>query len=234
MSMSIEDMHNDLAMMQLSDSFFPTGLYANSNGLEIIFQNNKKITEIEIIQIIQTQLKQQVCPADLIVMINALKFANLKEFEKILEIDEKINSMKNIKETRDASRRSGIQLAKCVNEFLNDEILEKYIVFSKKGIISGAYCVSFGLCASALKLNSQKASLMFLYGFITSIVGAASRMGIIDHIQSQKIIHKLKPVITQMVTENLDKSAKDIWQFAPHFEILQMHHEKIDSKMFIT
>ncbi len=232
--MSIEDMHQDLAMMQISDSFFPTGLYANSNGLESIFQNNKKITELEIIGIIKMQLKQQIGPMDLVVMVNALKFASTKEFDKISEIDMKINSMKNIKEVREASKRSGIQLARCVNEFVNDEILEKYLEFYKKGMINGAYSVSFGLCANALGISPQKAGLMFLYGFIVSIVGAASRMGITQHYQAQKIIHDLKPLISQIVGESLDKSTKDIWQFAPHLEILQMHHEKMDSKMFIT
>ena len=232
--MSIEDMHQDLAMMQISDSFFPTGLYANSNGLESIFQNNKKITELEIIGIIKTQLKQQIGPMDLVVMVNALKFASTKEFDKISEIDMKINSMKNIKEVREASKRSGIQLARCVNEFVNDEILEEYLEFYKKGMINGAYSVSFGLCANALGISPQKAGLMFLYGFIVSIVGAASRMGITQHYQAQKIIHDLKPLISQIVGESLDKSTKDIWQFAPHLEILQMHHEKMDSKMFIT
>ena len=123
--MSIEEMHQDLAMMQISDSFFPTGLYANSNGLESIFQNNKKITDLEIMGIIETQLKQQIGPTDLIVMENALKFASNKEFDNILELDMKINSIKNIKEVREASKRSGIQLARCVNEFTNDEMLEK-------------------------------------------------------------------------------------------------------------
>ncbi len=232
--MSIDDMYQDLAMMQLSDSFFPTGLYANSNGLESIFEDNKKITEVQIIGIIETQLKQQVGSTDLIVMINALKFAGQKEFEKISEIDVKINSMKNIKEVREASKRSGIQLARCVNEFIHDEILEKYLEFYKKGMISGTYSVSFGLCANALGISPQKAGLMFLYGFIVSMVGAASRMGITQHYQAQKIIHVLKPIISQIVSESLEKSIKDIWQFAPHLEILQMHHEKMDSKMFIT
>ncbi len=167
-------------------------------------------------------------------MINALKFASTKEFDKISEIDMKINSMKNIKEVREASKRSGIQLARCVNEFVNDEILEKYLELYKKEMINGAYSVSFGLCANALGISPQKAGLMFLYGFIVSIVGAASRMGITQHYQAQKIIHDLKPLISQIVSESLDKSTKDIWQFAPHLEILQMHHEKMDSKMFIT
>jgi len=232
--MSIKDMHQDLAMMQISDSFFPSGLYANSNGLESIFQNNKKITHLEITGIIETQLKQQIGPTDLIVMINTLKFASQRQFEKISEMDMKINSMKNIKEVREASKRSGIQLARCVNEFVNDEILEKYLEFYKKGMINGAYSVSFGLCANALAISPQKAGLMFMYGFIVSIVGAASRMGIIQHHQAQKIIHDLKPLIIQIVSECLDKSTKEIWQFAPHLEILQMHHERMDSKMFIT
>lgn len=232
--MSIDEMNQDLGMMQISDSFFPTGLYANSNGLESIFQNNKKITHLEIAGIIEAQLKQQIGPTDLVVMTSALKFASEREIDKISEIDTKINSMKNIKEVREASRRSGIQLARCVSEFVNDETLEKYLELHKKGIVDGAYPVSFGLCANALKINPQKASLMFLYGFVVSVVGAASRMGITQHYQAQKIIHELKPLISQIASENLDKSTKDVWQFAPHLEILQMHHERMDSKMFIT
>lgn len=232
--MNIDDMKQDLGMMQISDSFFPTGLYANSNGLESVFQNNKKITHLEVGRIVETQLKQQIGPTDLIMMENALTFASAREFDKISELDMKINSMKNIKEVRESSKRSGIQLAKCVREFVNDEILEKYLECHQRGAIDGAYPVSFGLCANALGISPQKAGLMFLYGFVVSVVGAASRMGITQHYQAQKIIHELKPLISQIVSESLDKSAKEIWQFAPHLEILQMRHERMDSKMFIT
>ena len=34
---------DDVSLLQLSDSFFPTGLYANSNGLELLFYNKNKI-----------------------------------------------------------------------------------------------------------------------------------------------------------------------------------------------
>jgi urease accessory protein len=234
MFMNIDDMLQDLGMMQISDSFFPTGLYANSNGLESIFQNNKKITHLEVGRIIETQLKQQIGPTDLIVMENALKFASTKEFDRILELDMKINSIKNIKEFREASKRSGIQLLRCVREFIKDGIIEEYLKFHHTGMISGAYPVSFGLCANALGISPQKAGLMFLYGFIVSVVGAASRLGITQHYQNQKIIHELKPLISQIVSECMDKSTKEIWQFMPHLEILQMHHERMDSKMFIT
>ena len=33
---------SDLSLLQLSDSFFPTGLYTMSNGLETVFSEKKK------------------------------------------------------------------------------------------------------------------------------------------------------------------------------------------------
>lgn len=232
--MSTDDMEQDLGMMQMSDSFFPTGLYANSNGLESIFQNNKKITHLEIRKIIESQIRQQIGPTDLIVMENALRFASAGELDKIVELDRKINSMKNIREVRESSKRSGIQMARCVKEFVKDQVLEKYLEFHQDGTVQGSHPVSFGLCANALGIGPRKAGLMFLYGFIVSTVGAASRMGLVQHYQAQKIIHELKPLIAQTVSENQDKPAREVWQFAPSLEILQMHHEGTDSKMFIT
>ena len=34
---------SDMSMMQLSDSFFPTGLYTMSSGLETLFDEKKSI-----------------------------------------------------------------------------------------------------------------------------------------------------------------------------------------------
>ena len=44
-----------LSMLQLSDSFFPTGAYTMSNGLEALFKK-KKIKERELQRIIQVFL----------------------------------------------------------------------------------------------------------------------------------------------------------------------------------
>ena len=41
MYMNIDEMNEELAVMQLSDSFFPTGLFATSNGLEFLFSKNQ-------------------------------------------------------------------------------------------------------------------------------------------------------------------------------------------------
>lgn len=65
-------------------------------------------------------------------------------------------------------------------------------------------------------------------------MGAALRLGILQHIEGQRIIHELRPVILESVLKNIDRPISSIWQFAPGLDILQMKHEIMSSKMFIT
>jgi urease accessory protein len=73
-----------------------------------------------------------------------------------------------------------------------------------------------------------------LYGFTVSVIGAALRLGILQHFAGQQIIHELRPVILESVLRNIDRPISGMWQFAPGLDILQMKHEMINSKMFIT
>ena len=75
---------------------------------------------------------------------------------------------------------------------------------------------------------------MLLYGFTISVVGAALRLGILQHYDGQRLIHEIKPVILSSVINNINRSHSSMWQFIPQLDIIQMHHEQMDSKMFIT
>jgi len=76
--------------------------------------------------------------------------------------------------------------------------------------------------------------LMLLYGFVVSVIGAALRLGILQHIEGQKLIDEMKPVILSTVKKNINRPLDSMWQFIPQLDIIQMHHEQMDSKMFIT
>ena len=142
---------------------------------------------------------------------------------------------KSIKEIRDASVRSGIQLIKCVYEFVkDDEILNQYKKNITENNVHGIFPVAFAICCNALKIKKEKSMTMLLYGFTVGVVGAALRLGLIQHFEAQKIIHNIKPIISQTIKEYSNESLFEMWQFAPQIDIVQMSHEKMDSKMFIT
>lgn len=231
--MHIDLDEKEISILQLSDSFFPTGLYATSSGLEALSQT-KKLKSKDIFQFIIMQLQQVIGPSDCTAMGHAYESCKKNDIAELLHADELLYYMKLIEETRIASTRSGNQLLKCVSTFANKKILKEYQIAINKGKATGVYAVSFGVVTSSLGIPKKKAGMMLLYGLAVTIVGAALRLGILEHFEGQKIIHELGPVILHAVLENIDRPITSMWQFAPSLDILQMKHEALSSKMFIT
>lgn len=222
-----------LSMMQLSDSFFPTGMYTMSNGLETLFYQNKVRDAKQLQILIESCIRMQVGVADCVALGNAIDAANASNIRSIIEIDQTLYAMKLVKEIREASVRSGLQLLNCVNAFTKNSLLNRYRKAIINGKASGIYPVALGIASNIAGISKHNAALILLYSFSVSFVGAALRLGIIDHNQGQKIIHALKPTIVE-TAKNVNKPLKAMWQFFPVLDIAQMMHERIENKMFLT
>ena len=236
MYMDTDDIEQELGVMQLSDSFFPAGIFATSSGIEFLFSKKKIRDANELAEIIKSSITQQVGPMDCVALSAVFDSAERGNFDEVSETDNVVFASKLIKETRESSVRSGIQTAKCVAEFATDDrMLNQYMESLEKKMIHGVFPVAFAICCNALKIKKEKSMSMMVYGFVVGVVGAALRLGMIQHFEGQKIIHQTKPIIAEVVREySCSKSVSRMWQFAPQMDIVQMSHEKMDSKMFIT
>ena len=225
---------SDISILQLSDSFFPTGLYTMSSGLETFFDD--KIISIgeQIQSFIETIISQQFGPADCIALANAYDFALSSDIEGIIKCDKTLYSMKLVKESRDASCMAGSQMIKCVIAFSQNQMLQKFLESLRKFNTPSTHPIAIAVCSVALGIPKKKALQMLLYGLCVSIVGASLRLGMLDHIQSQKILHNMKPLIAQSVENYAEKKLDEMWQFSPEYDIIQMKHEQKFSKMFVT
>ena len=224
----------ELSMLQLSDSFFPTGMYSMSNGLEAIFYSGKKMKADELRELIAPLIQYQIGPADCTALGNAYEQAAKFNLPELLEVDRAIFSMKLVQEIRDASIRSGTQLVRCIRSFSDNRILCQYEDAIRSGRAFGPYPVALAVAAHAFLIPKRKAALIMLYSFSVSIVGAALRLGMLQHFDGQKLIDQLKPPILKVIKENIDRPLEGMWQFAPSIDIIQISHERMNSKMFIT
>jgi urease accessory protein len=220
-------------IMQLSDSFFPTGMYTMSNGVETLFYQNKIRSAKQLQTLIESCIKMQIGVADCVALGNAMDAASKSDMKSIIEIDQTLYSMKLVKEIREASVRSGIQLLNCMNSFTKNNLLSKYKKSIQNGAATGIYPVALGVVSSISGISKINAAQMLLYSISVSFVGAALRLGIIDHNEGQKIIHALKPTILEG-SKNVTEPMQAIWQFFPALDIAQMTHERIENKMFVT
>lgn len=222
-----------LSMLQLADSFFPAGTYTMSNGLESL-SKRKKIGIRELQELITTHLERQVGPADCCTLGTAYKCATESDISGVLQADSALFAMKLVEEVRNASGRSGANLVRCVTAFSDNEMLAEYSIAVSKKRACGMYPVALAVASMALGIPKKQAGVMFLYSFCVGMAGAALRLGIIDHVSAQKMLHELGPAITVTVNENIDRPLVQMWQFAPSIDVNQIEHERQDSKMFIT
>jgi urease accessory protein len=238
MYMSTDDFSiGQLGTLQLADSFFPTGMYTTSHGLEaLLYTKRLKITHPgELQEMIKDYLECQIGPADCTALGNSYSCSERNDLNGLHEIDGTIFSMKLVKEIRDASTRSGTQLIRCLVSFVTkDELLKKFNESIKAGLATGVYPVALAIACKALDISRNNAGLVMLYGFTVSVVGAALRLGMLQHYDGQRIIHQLKPDILRIVRNCIDRPLASMWQFAPAIDILQIKHEGLSSKMFIT
>ncbi len=231
--MSMDDF-SELSVMQLGDSFFPTGLYTMSNGLEMLHQKKLVTNPEQIRELIEMYFFHQIGPADCVALSTSYEYALEENLDGIFNVDDTIYKMKLVKETRDSLIRSGRQLIKCVASFSNDKLLHDYSDSILSSKTHGTYPVSLGISTKSLGIPKRQACLMLLYGFSVSVTGAALRLGILDHIESQKILNQLKQSISKTVDKYITTSFENMHQFSPEAEIFQIHHESMNSKMFIT
>ena len=225
---------SELTLMQLSDSFFPSGLYTMSNGLETIFNEKRVSSESDVYDFLEVVLEQQLGPADSVALSNAYDSAKIKDISGIIACDEVLYSMKLIQESRAASCRAGSQMLKCITVISSNDFLKLYSEKISKNEAPGTHPIVAGICSFVMGVTKDQARQMMMYGFCVSVTGAALRLGIIDHIQSQKILHKIKPKIHQTLEKFANTKINDCWQFSPQYDLIQMTHEKKFSKMFIT
>jgi urease accessory protein len=226
-----------ISALQLSDSFFPTGMYTTSNGLEALFYKNqrKQSNPNELLEMIKVYLACQIGPADCTALGNSYDCAQRQDLGALIEIDRMMFSMKLVREIRDASARSGSQLIRCLVSFItNDNILSKFNDAIRDGRASGVFPVAFAIACNVLDISKNTAGLMMLYSFTVSMVGAALRLGMLQHYDGQRVIHEIKPEISKIVESCIERPLTSMWQFAPGIDILQIKHERMTSKMFIT
>lgn len=231
--MDTTELPPDVSMMQLADSLFPSGMFSVSNGIESLFQDGRVGSARELSCVVRVSIEQQAGPCDAVALGCAHRAAEAGDLDALLRTDARYLSFRTVREAREAAVRSGAQLARCVAQFSGDRTLKRYLEEVSAGRASGIYPVSLGASCRALGVERKAAARVLLYGFAASCVGAALRLGVIQHFEGQQVLHGLRGTIAR-AAGGADLDASEMWQFAPQLEINQMAHEGRDSNMFAT
>jgi urease accessory protein len=230
---TVIDLYPFLSSLQLADSFFPSGLYTLSHGLESYAQAGL-VTRQSVEPLVADLLRYGAGPSDGIALGCAHRAAVTGHLSIAMEADQRLTAVKLAREPRETSLRTGRQLLSLAGEVFGGEVLTSYTALVRRGEAPGNHAVSLGLTMATLDITPEQAIAGELYAFASSCLGAVLRMALIDHRAAQAILHRLKSVIAEVAADCLDREPWEIGGCAPLAEVMAMRHETAEIRLFAS
>ncbi|MBW4691752.1 MAG: urease accessory protein UreF [Lyngbya sp. HA4199-MV5] len=222
-----------LALMQLSDSFFPSGSFTLSHGLESLVQTHQIRTVQDVETFLHLLLHNKVGSSDLVALIHVYRASVANDFNEICRADAYLYAQTLIQTTREAQRRSGQALLMVARSTWQDPQLEALQNAIDAQQMVGLHPIVFAVVGRAVHLSESDTSLAFLHSFVTGVVGAAIRLGILGHLGAQVLLVRMAAEIEAIATQT-PAPLEEMWSCTPAIDIAQMSHQRLSSRQFAT
>lgn len=220
--------HSLLSALQYADSFFPSGSIAFSWGLETLRADGEIVSTQRVAQFLEGQLVHRWASFDAPVLVAAMRAGS--KTERLADLDDLVEAMTLATELREGSRRAGASLLK-VHAGLGTPGAAEYRQRIAERKARGHLAVVQGALWNATGLSEDACRAVSAHTLCTGIVGAALRLGMIGHLDAQKILLQVRPVLVELLKLPAGP-AEELYAYTPHAEIAAMRHEVQNSRLF--
>lgn len=229
----VDDALSFLSCLQLADSFFPSGLYTLSHGLETAVQFGQ-VDATNLGSLLAAYLRAGFGSTDGIALACAHRASEEDHLPLALLADKRLTAVKLPREARETSWRVGRQLLNIGCWIFGKQILHEYIQHVENGDTPGNHAIVLGLIMATLGISREKAVLSELYAFSTSLVAAGVRLNVVDYRVAQEILHRHRSVMVEVAHANCTKEVQDIASSVPWIDVMAMCHEQAQVRLFMS
>ncbi|MBP5971760.1 urease accessory protein UreF [Brasilonema sp. CT11] len=234
MSLPASVFAQQLALMQLSDSFFPSGSFTLSHGLESLVQENQLRGSEDLQTFLRLLLRNKIGVTDTVALIHAYRGSAIADLEAVRAADARLFAQTLVEKTRETQRKSGRALLMVASSTWQDSQLDILNQDAAKGKIHCLHPVVFAVVGRAALLSEQDTVLGFLHSFVTGLLGAAIRLSVVGHLQAQRVLLQLAPEIETVYQTAASMSLEEMWSCTPAIDIAQMRHQKLAQRLFAS
>lgn len=221
-----------LSLLQISDTAFPTGAFAHSQGLEAFHAAGELESAEDLSGLILAQLRA-LATSDCVALRAAHADTEIG-LERATRADLLLTATKLARESREASAATGRRFLASVAALGVGGPVEKLQGLVRDGVADGNHAVCYGVAGRELGAEVEEALVAYLYGVVSSLAGAGQRIVPLGAGAVQRAVYELGPEITPAARESAEVAVEEMYAFAPAVEARSMLHERQRVRLYIS
>jgi urease accessory protein len=249
-----------LALMQISDSAFPSGAFVHSYGLEQLVREQRVTRAAELERFVTCVLDESLATADAPAAYAAACAENIDE---VIDVDRALFVMKATTELLEACVATGRRLLEeafppaepgsafplsprerdGVRVPLTEERQSpryQAAVLSKE--TPGCYPVAYAVVCRDLGVDAADVPGAILLGAVTALLQSSLRLMRVSHRDVQAALHRLRPriaaivdgIVSRSVAPGFSPESQSFRAFNPLQDIASMRHERAEARLFAS
>jgi len=213
------------------DSFFPSGGFAYSSGLEAAVQGGAVRTAEDFSKYVEDMLRHGMARREVVAVGLAHDAVSKKEFQIAFDADRELDAMKTGRESRLASRQMGRQVIRIAAEQTGGHpILRDFLSAVEAERTPSHLAVSLGLVLAASGWSRQDAVAAYLYQAATGMMSSALKLLPIGQREGQRLLDGWMPLVAELSGQAQSDTAMASW--SPVQDIYAMRHSRLESRLF--
>ena len=217
--------------LRFVDSFFPSGGFAFSSGLEAAVKDGAVRDGKDLAGYVEDLLVQGIGRREAIAVAVAHQAAVMGRLAQALAVDRALEALKLSRDSRLASRQMGRQVIKAAAEQLQDHrLLLEYRSAVDDERAPGHVPVAVGLTLAACGWSRRDTVAAFLYQTAQGMVSAAMKLLPVGQQQGQQLLAGWGPMIARLSRRATPQAGLASW--SPIQDIYAMRHARLESRLF--
>jgi urease accessory protein len=217
--------------LRFVDSFFPSGGYAFSSGLEAAVQGGVVRNAEELSRFVVESLTTGIGEREAVAVGLAHDSFVSGVLEVALQADHELDAMKLGRESRAASRQMGRQVIRLAAEQTHrHRLIDDYLAAVEADRTPGHMAVSLGLTLAAAGWSKEDTIASFLYQVATGYVAAAMKLLPIGQREGQRLLDGWTEVIERVSQQAAQQ--RELHSWSPIHDIYAMRHSRLESRLF--
>jgi len=221
-------------LLQAGDSFYPTGSYAHSFGLEGLVQEGVVHDRATLREFLLWSALPALRQAELPLAAHAWRALGTEDWKQMGELCRLSSALKTSREARAAAENIGRQRAELIGTLRPHPLAEEYLGRAGAGAWPFSTAVAAALEGRVLGAPLPAVLGGVYYASLAAVLSAAMKLLRLGQNASQSLLTELLRQAPAVIAAAEAVSREDIGWFNPWLDIAAARHEHADSRMFIS